>query len=127
MRGKPRTYVVVLAGPGYGGNPGCHQWHRRGRAGTGPVRQPRYARSVARPTATNPYPDGRTQHAFHMPTTCQLPGTPSQEWSASHNAYHDAADDGFVSTPISGTGARVTSATRLGGCWGARGCRRSGL
>jgi phospholipase C len=53
-----------------------------------------------RPTATNPYPDGRIQHAFHMPTTCQLPSRPSQEWTASHNAYDNGANDGFVSTPI---------------------------
>jgi phospholipase C len=53
-----------------------------------------------RPTATNPYPDGRIQYAFHMPTTCQLPGRPSQEWTASHNAYDNGANDGFVRTPI---------------------------
>ena len=41
------------------------------------------------PTAVNPYPDGRIQHAFRMPTTCQLPSRPSQEWLASHNAYND--------------------------------------
>jgi phospholipase C len=48
------------------------------------------------PTATNPYPDGSIQHAFHMPTTCQLPGVPSQEWGASHIAYDNGAMDGFV-------------------------------
>lgn len=52
-----------------------------------------------RPTASNPYPDGRVQHAFRMPTTCQLSGTPSQEWTASHNAYNGGANDGFVRTP----------------------------
>src|ERR1700733_6882575 len=31
------------------------------------------------PTATNPYPDGTIQHAFRMPTTCQLNSQPSQE------------------------------------------------
>jgi phospholipase C len=31
------------------------------------------------PTATNPYPDGRLQRAFRMPTTCQLDSRPSQE------------------------------------------------
>jgi phospholipase C len=30
------------------------------------------------PTAANPYPNGQIQHAFRMPTTCQLSGTPSQ-------------------------------------------------
>src|SRR5215472_11691209 len=29
-----------------------------------------------KPTATNPYQDGRRQHAFAMPTTCQLLGKP---------------------------------------------------
>jgi phospholipase C len=48
------------------------------------------------PTATNPYPDGRTQHAFRMPTTCQLSAAPSQEWTASHEAYHRGRMDGFV-------------------------------
>jgi phospholipase C len=50
----------------------------------------------ARPTATNPYADGRIQHAFHMPTTCQLPGSPSQEWATSHVAFDNGAMDGFV-------------------------------
>ena len=52
------------------------------------------------PTATNPYPDGQIQHAFRMPTTCQLQTQPSQEWTASHNAYDNGRMDGFVSTPI---------------------------
>ena len=53
------------------------------------------------PTATNPYGDGRIQHAFHMPTTCQLPSQPSQEWTASHVAYDGGRNDGFVRAPIS--------------------------
>ena len=52
------------------------------------------------PTASNPYPDGRTQHAFRMPTTCQLPRRPSQEWAASHAAYDGGRMDGFVGAPI---------------------------
>jgi hypothetical protein len=50
------------------------------------------------PTATNPYPDGTIQHAFRMPTTCQLNSQPSQEWTASHNAYDNGKNDGFVRT-----------------------------
>ncbi len=50
-------------------------------------------------TATNPYSDGRVQHAFHMPTTCQLPAKPSQEWAASHMQYADGQNDGFVISP----------------------------
>ena len=49
-----------------------------------------------RPTATNPYGDGRIQHAFEMPTTCQLPAQPSQEWQASHVQYANGALNGFV-------------------------------
>ncbi|MGN6794979.1 MAG: alkaline phosphatase family protein, partial [Streptosporangiaceae bacterium] len=37
------------------------------------------------PVESNPYGDGRTQHAFRMPTTCQLLGHPSQNWQASHS------------------------------------------
>jgi phospholipase C len=60
------------------------------------------------PTATNPYGDGRIQHAFHMPTTCQLSGTPSQEWTASHAAFNGGRNDGFVTAPISyGSSATV--------------------
>jgi len=51
-----------------------------------------------RPTATNPYPDGRIQHAFRMPTTCQLSSGPSQTWLASHNSYDKGKMDGFVRT-----------------------------
>ncbi len=48
------------------------------------------------PTASNPYPDGRVQHAFPMPTTCQLSGGPTQEWTACHTAYDNGSNDGFV-------------------------------
>jgi phospholipase C len=57
-----------------------------------------------RPTATNPYADGRLQHAFRMPTTCQLHAKPSQEWRASHVQYDGGRNDGFVisdSGPVS--------------------------
>ncbi|KAF8516660.1 phosphoesterase family-domain-containing protein [Gautieria morchelliformis] len=53
-----------------------------------------------KPLATNPYPNGSIQHAFHMPNTCQLPSQPSQTWTASHNAFDNGSMDGFVSTPI---------------------------
>jgi phospholipase C len=48
------------------------------------------------PVATNPYPDGRLQRAFHMPTACQLPAKPAQDWLDSHVQYADGANDGFV-------------------------------
>jgi phospholipase C len=49
-----------------------------------------------RPTSVNPYPDGKIQHAFHMPTTCQLTGKPTQEWEQSHIQYDGGRNDGFV-------------------------------
>jgi phospholipase C len=52
------------------------------------------------PTATNPYSDGRLQHAFRMPTTCQFDGQPSNEWKASHLAYNNGAMNGFMTSPI---------------------------
>jgi phospholipase C len=66
------------------------------------------------PTATNPYPDGRIQHAFRMPTTCQLPSVPSQEWLASHNAYNNGRLNGFVSTPISPFAPGITGGVAMG-------------
>jgi len=53
------------------------------------------------PTSTNPYADGRLQHAFHMPTTCQLPSQPSQEWRTSNLAFNNGLMDGFVRSPLS--------------------------
>jgi len=60
--------------------------------------------SDGKPTATNPYPDGRLQHAFRMPTTCQLHGQPSQTWTATHTQLDNGKLDGFVksaSGPVS--------------------------
>ncbi len=49
-----------------------------------------------KPTATNPYPGGRIQHAFEMPTTCQLHGKPSQLWQDSHTQFAGGRNSGFV-------------------------------
>jgi len=49
------------------------------------------------PIAKNPYPDGKIQHAFRMPTTCQN-GTVTQEWTASHEQFDNGKMDGFVRT-----------------------------
>jgi phospholipase C len=49
-----------------------------------------------RPLAQNPYANGNIQHAFHMPTTCQLTGAPSQTWLDSHTQFDFGRNDGFV-------------------------------
>jgi phospholipase C len=49
-----------------------------------------------RPTAANPTPGGQVQHAFHMPTTCQLIGQPTQGWEQSHVQFDGGRNDGFV-------------------------------
>ncbi len=49
-----------------------------------------------KPLASNPYPNGDIQHAFHMPTTCQLSGVPTQEWTQAHIQFADGRNDGFV-------------------------------
>jgi phospholipase C len=49
-----------------------------------------------KPTATNPYASGDVQHAFAMPTTCQLRGKPSQTWQDSHSQFADGRNTGFV-------------------------------
>jgi phospholipase C len=48
------------------------------------------------PIETNPYANGKIQHAFHMPTTCQLTGYPTQEWEQAHIQYANGKNDGFV-------------------------------
>jgi phospholipase C len=48
------------------------------------------------PLAVNPYADGRLQHAFRMPTTCQLSGHPSQSWADCHTQLDGGRLDGFV-------------------------------
>src|SRR6266436_3167288 len=60
--------------------------------------------SDGKPLAVNPYPDGRLQHAFRMPTTCQLLLKPSQTWTNSHIQLDGGKLDGFVkssSGPVS--------------------------
>jgi phospholipase C len=49
------------------------------------------------PTATNRYANGEIQHAFRMPTTCQI-NTVTQEWGNSHIQYDNGKMDGFVIT-----------------------------
>jgi len=48
------------------------------------------------PTAANTDAAGNAIHAFHMPTTCQLPRQPSQAWNASHAQWNGGRNDGFV-------------------------------
>ncbi|MHB1488237.1 MAG: alkaline phosphatase family protein [Acidimicrobiales bacterium] len=89
-----------------------------GMLGRGPGRQPRgdgfTLDSTGVPTATNPYGDGRIQHAFPMPTTCQLPARPSQQWTASHHAYDNGRNDGFVSAPISYGSSQTVGGVAMG-------------
>jgi phospholipase C len=47
------------------------------------------------PLDANPY-NGRLLKAFHMPSSCQLERVPSQAWNASHTAFDDGRNDGFV-------------------------------
>lgn len=71
-----------------------------GMLGRGPGQRPRgdgfTLGADGLPTASNPYPDGRPLRAFHMPTTCQLPAKPSQEWEQSHIQYANGKLNGFV-------------------------------
>ena len=51
------------------------------------------------PVNTNPQADGKPLRAFHMPSTCQLPGQPSQEWIACHEQYNGGRNNGFITSP----------------------------
>jgi phospholipase C len=46
--------------------------------------------------AANPDGNGNLVHAFHMPNACQLNGSPSQSWDASHQSLDHGRNDGFV-------------------------------
>ena len=70
-------------------------------------------------SATNPRPDGLVQHTFRMPATCQLPSTPSQEWTTAHDAYHGGKNDGFVTAPISFTDSTPVGPVAMGYWTGA--------
>jgi phospholipase C len=49
-----------------------------------------------KPIETSPYANGKIQHAFRMPTTCQLSGQPTQEWEQCHIQYAGGKNNGFV-------------------------------
>jgi len=66
------------------------------------------------PTATNPYANGQIQHAFRMPTTCQLSGLPSQEWMTAHMAYNNGAMDGFVQSPTGPYTSTIVGGVAMG-------------
>ncbi len=48
------------------------------------------------PTAQNLDSNGQIVRAFHMPSACQAETEPSQAWNASHTAYANGKNDGFV-------------------------------
>ncbi|MBV8219947.1 MAG: alkaline phosphatase family protein [Solirubrobacterales bacterium] len=45
---------------------------------------------------SNPDANGNPVVAFHASSPCQLSGEPSQSWNASHEAYDNGLNDGFV-------------------------------
>src|SRR5258708_8955019 len=74
--------------------------------------------SNGKPVAVNPYPDGRLQHAFRMPTTCQILGKPSQNWTDTNIQLDPGKLDGFLrsgSGPVS-IGYRQHTAVPLDYC-----------
>ena len=48
------------------------------------------------PADSNPDGNGNVIRAFHMPSPCQLNDHPGQNWNASHLAYDNGRNDGFV-------------------------------
>ncbi len=48
------------------------------------------------PLDANPDTNGNLIRAFHMPSTCQQHGHPGQNWNASHTAFDNGRNDGFV-------------------------------
>jgi phospholipase C len=66
-----------------------------------------------KPTASNSYANGTIQHAFHAPNTCQPKSQPSQEWTASHNAFNNGTNTGFVSTTIAPNSELIVGAVAM--------------
>jgi phospholipase C len=50
------------------------------------------------PKASNRGADGKTVRAFHLSSTVQHPGVPSQSWHASHLQWAEGRCDGFVTS-----------------------------
>jgi len=44
----------------------------------------------------NEVPNGEPVRPFHLPSTVQQDGVPTQSWRAAHIQYHDGANDGFL-------------------------------
>ena len=61
------------------------------------------------PAAVNRGPRGETVHAFHLPSTVQRDGVPSQSWHEVHRQYGEGRCDGFV------TSAKAVSEEAAGG------------
>ncbi len=49
------------------------------------------------PATANALPNGQHVAAYHLASTTQFPGNPSQTWRASHLAYDDGSCAGFAS------------------------------
>jgi phospholipase C len=50
------------------------------------------------PEVFNNGASGEVVRAFHMPTTRQIRGVPSQSWHGSHQQWNDGKNDGFVTS-----------------------------
>src|SRR3984885_5306250 len=50
------------------------------------------------PTAENLLPNGQRIGAWHLPTTAQVPGNPTQTWHASHVSYDGGTGGGFATS-----------------------------
>jgi phospholipase C len=76
-----------------------------GMLGRGPFQTPRgngfTIAADGHPANTNPMASGKPLRAFHMPTTCQFSGKPTQEWKQAHVQYANGTNKGFV---VSGSG-----------------------
>src|SRR5258707_14730274 len=55
-------------------------------------------RRGGQPKVSNRGADGKARRAFHLPSTVQHLGVPSQSWHASHLQWGDGQCDGFVTS-----------------------------
>jgi phospholipase C len=63
--------------------------------------------------------NGKPVRPFHLPSTVQHEGVPTQSWNASHIQYHDGANDGFVRSITETVTVPDADATVAMGFWTA--------
>ncbi len=66
------------------------------------------------PEVFNTGTGGEVVRAFHLPTTRQIRGVPSQSWAGCHQQWHEGKNDGFVTSAQAALADAADEAARTG-------------